>query len=535
MSEYSSQGFGAGQPNPPGDQPGSTGNGHDGNWDEFPGGRRGNWDEFLSDPLPPLPPPAPPKPQPVDDPSFRDPWAEPPAPEWPADILPVKYHDMLYELSIRGGLDPGAQGVGILCGVSGAAPKNTRFYPYGMDQNWWVPPIIWGMVLQKSGQRKTALNNPFSSLQRKHKKLWDEYEHKRRAWYALPKTEQNKRPKPPEPHSFIMGNTTPEKVQMALSRTDRGTMLLYDELAAFLAFGRYAKDGGLSERAFYIESYEGRPYTVHRVTRDSFQIAVNGLTIFGLIQPERLKKFPDLQDDGLLQRFITYRAAPAVPGKKLDGEITGKEEFDAVIERLAELFGHEYRTTNEGSDVIRRMEADGVEYAGFTDYGEGFSGFCGKLHGTVARLALILHLLKDPAPDSRLIHPDTVLAADRLVRKFVLPCAVNFYATLFPDRIDLTRDIAAWLLTSAPQRVRASDFGRHLRACRGLDGKALMQALDPLVTGGWLSPEDPFPSNRVWHLDPQVRTVMSHRVAEATARREELRTLFKRIMTDMQS
>jgi hypothetical protein len=116
-----------------------------------------------------------------------------------------------------------------------------------------------------------------------------------------------------------------------------------------------------------------------------------------------------------------------------------------------------------------------------------------------------------------------------LVRRFILPHALDFYASLATDRIDRTRDIAAWLLTTSPEQVRAADFKRFVHNCRGLSLGELNQALEPLVSGGWLEPETPYPTNRTWKLDVTVRTVPAQRIATAQARREEKRVMYERI------
>jgi len=80
------------------------------------------------------------------EPSFRDPWVAPETPQWPPGVLPVQFHDMVFELGMSAGLDPGAQGIATLSAASDAAPKNARFYPYGTAERWSVPPIIWAMI-----------------------------------------------------------------------------------------------------------------------------------------------------------------------------------------------------------------------------------------------------------------------------------------------------------------------------------------------------------------------------------------------------
>jgi hypothetical protein len=242
------------------------------------------------------------------------------------------------------------------------------------------------------------------------------------------------------------------------------------------------------------------------------------LTIYGHIQPDRLGEFAGLASDRLLQRFAPIRAAKASTGRVI-GAITGEPEYHAAIARLADFRGRNYRTVTEGSQIIRQMERDGTEYATLTDYGGGFQRFCGKLHGTLARTALLLQMLDDP--DTSIVQPDAIIRADHLVRDFLLPHACDFYAARAADRVARTRDIAGWLLTTAPARIRASDFGK------GLSLQQLNEALDPLVTGGWLEPNIPFKGNREWKLDLAVRAVFAKHAAAAATRREEIRRLWK--------
>ena len=462
------------------------------------------------------------------EPSFRDPWTEPEPATWPTDTLPASVNDMISLTSEATGVDPGAQALTALAAVSGAAPKNSRLAPYGADEIWRVPPLLWFMIIAPSGFRKTALDTPFAALQQRHNEIWQRFAEMLADWQALSQEEKRETHKPDEPHAFIVVDTTPERLQVTLSKSNRGTLLKRDELAAFFGFGRYNQDKGAAERSSYLESYEAGPYTVMRIGRDSLHIKVNGLTIYGCIQPARLKQFKGLDDDGLLQRFIVYRARPAVQGRPR-ATIPGKAEFDAKIDKLALMGGCFYHTEPEAADMIRRLEADALDYATVSDFGPGFQGFCAKLHGTCARLALVLHLLECNNPKVATVRTDTVGKADRIVREFILPHAADFYRTLSEDRVELTRNIAAWLLTDAPAALRASDFGRHIRACRDLSLAELNQALDPLVGGGWLSPKLPFPTNRAWRLDPRVRSVLSHRIATALSRRENARKLIEKI------
>jgi hypothetical protein len=461
-------------------------------------------------------------------PHFRDPWADTePAATWPRNTLPVAVNDMVFTTAQAIGVDPAAQALATLAAISGAAPKSSKFAPYGTDEIWRVPPILWTMIVAPSGFRKTALDTPFAALQVKQDHIWGQFAERLAEWEALSQAEQKKQRRPREPHAYIAVDSSPERLQITLAQNPRGSILKRDELAPFFGFGRYTQDKGASERGFYLESYEGGPYTVMRVGRPSLHIKVNGLTVWGRIQPTRLQQFKGLEDDGLLQRFIIYCARAAVPARSM--QITGKAEFDAKVEKLALMGGHHYHADPVGADIIRRLEADALAYSTLYDFGPGFQGFCGKLHGTCARLALILHLLECDNPTVATVRADTIARANRITREFTLPNVAHFYRMLSPERVERTRAIAAWLLTESPERLRASDFGRHVRVCRNLPLPELNQALDPLVGGGWLEPASPFPQNNRWRLDLRVRDELAHRVKTAADQRERGRKLVESI------
>jgi hypothetical protein len=100
---------------------------------------------------------------------------------------------------------------------------------------------------------------------------------------------------------------------------------------------------------------------------------------------------------------------------------------------------------------------------------------------------------------------------------------------MFGEGIERVRDIAGWLLTTAPAQLRASDFKANVRTCRELSTQQLNTVLDPLVGGGWLEPETSLPNNRRWTLDLKVREVMPDRAEAARERREATRRMWEQI------
>lgn len=457
------------------------------------------------------------------EPSFFDPWDEPPPPAFPSGVLPAEIEDAVFAAADRDGVCPGALAMAYLAAVSGAANKSARFVPYA-NSDWKVPPIIWVMTIANSGQRKTAIEDlAFAGLRSAHAKIMRAHWEQLRQWNRLPKQEQRNTPKPEEPHSLLVEDVTPEKLQTILAASDRGTFMLRDEMAGLLEFGRYTQGkGGAAERAFYLQAYEGGHYTVSRLGRDSIHIEVNGVTIYGSIQPDRLADFPDLAKDGLLQRINMIRAANT-EASQAEVTVKGLDVIGHCIDQLTRIGWHQYATTPDGSALIRKTELLGRQFATLPDLGQGFQGTCSKLHGTHARYAFLLHLLI--APQAQTIATDTVERAQRCVHDFLLPHARDFYSSLSSSPTQRLRDIAGWVLTKAPMRFRAGDVTANVRSCRGIGSKELSDAIDPLVTGNWVEPETPFPNNRAWLIHPQLREVLATRREAERARREAIRSL----------
>ncbi len=318
-----------------------------------------------------------------------------------------------------------------------------------------------------------------------------------------------------------------EKLQLILSENRRGSLLLKDELAGFLEFGRYSGGKGSAERAFYLEAYEAGSFTVHRVGRDTVFIPTCGLTVFGAIQPDRLAEFRGLEKDGMLQRFCVFRVAQAGI-ERPDVRAPNLDQLNLAIDRIADLnVERTYATTPEGASLIRQTRRDGSDLATITDYGIGFQGFCGKLHGTHARFSLVLHLLDNP--EERCIPSDTVQRARVLVMQHVVCHARDFYSLAPDSSIKVHRDIGGWLLNTPNSQIKASDLTNGVKACRPMAAKEIGGVLDRFITGGWLEPETEYPTNRRWDVLPGVREAFAERRMSERERRAAIRAQIGKI------
>ena len=79
------------------------------------------------------------------------------------------------------------------------------------------------------------------------------------------------------------------------------------------------------------------------------------------------------------------------------------------------------------------------------------------------------------------------------------------------------------MLTKSIDRILASDLKAGVRCCRDLTTRQMADALDPLVTGGWLIPEEPYPSNRAWTVVPGLRQAFEERSVVEARRRAAVR------------
>ena len=101
-----------------------------------------------------------------------------------------------------------------------------------------------------------------------------------------------------------VGDATSEALGAVLAVHPKGVLYFRDELAGW--FGSFDKYGGSgSDRAFWIEAYGGRRFTIDRV-KHPLPITIPRLSVgvLGGVQPERLTDLLNSPDDGLQARFL---------------------------------------------------------------------------------------------------------------------------------------------------------------------------------------------------------------------------------------
>lgn len=315
---------------------------------------------------------------------------------------------------------------------------------------------------------------------------------------------------------FMESDLTIEKVAEVLSRAaPKGLLMVRDELAGWL-FGMNRFNPGA--RAFWLEAYGGRPYSLDRV-KSSGRIYVPRLAVawHGGVQPSRLAKLMADADDGLLARFswfwpkpIPFRRPRSAPN--IAFAISAFERLSLLALGPATALSPQDLDFNREpagpiivpltDDAAAELEAFAQQMQDHQSHSTGLmTSALGKARGLVLRLSLVLQYLRWAAEDGMAPAPaevgtDALQSAIRLATEYLMPMAQRVYA----DAASLPHDravetLARWIIQSKATEVYVRDLQRHQRL-RGLTTAVdIHTACRTLVKAGWLVPPPPGSNN----------------------------------------
>jgi hypothetical protein len=349
-----------------------------------------------------------------------------------------------------------------LLAASGALLANVRRPLAGAD--WSEPPLLWvGNVGSPSSSKSPAMDGVFRPLRRIEDCMAAEFqqelslyemervaaEARHAAWEAeVRAATTGDGPSPPMPESAVIpeeperprlqvADATVEKLGALSAALPRGLLLVRDELAGwFGAFDKYG--GGGSGRAFAIEMYGGRSYTVDRMkSRKPLCIRHLSIGVIGGIQPDKLADVIDGPDDGLTSRFL-WVFPDALPRFKLAREAADDSAAQDALERLSNLSMGSDAHGNPEPVIVRlsRSAEDVLEQFGQTmatrshEACGALASALGKARGHALRLAAILEFTWwawECDSEPTVISEQAVGAACRLLEEYFIPMAERVY------------------------------------------------------------------------------------------------------------
>jgi Protein of unknown function (DUF3987) len=452
-----------------------------------------------------------------------DPWAQYLVPDFPVDILPPVARDFVVAQSVVIGCDSSALAMSVLSAFSGALDHRFTLKMLRHGQ-WWEHPRLWLLLVGDPSRKKTPIINAATRpLERQEKFLRERAD---ADWKEHLANGGNLKDERPKPQRFVCFDTTIEKLGEILTRNDRGLLVKRDEFAGWIGgMEKYNNStrGSAADRGFWLQSFDGGPYSIDRISRGELYISNLSVSLIGGIQPSRLAELTGLTSDGLLQRFIPVMMGPA----QLAQDHPSDDELYARLIRELILAKPQRLTMSDDalatmSDLRAHLHSLEQVSGGLAD---GFQAFTGKLAGLAGSLAIMLHMAADPVGGALYaIEQDTVENVRRLVVDFILPHAFEFYRTAESNG-DRLKKIASWILTSNNTRIVASDLTKNIADLRGLTLFEISERLSPLVAAGWLEPQDHTPVNRAWNVSRAVFAQFAERTEIEHARKAELAKL----------
>lgn len=457
-----------------------------------------------------------------------DPWDTLQPPEFPFHSLPDVLRAYVESRSRVMGSDPCAVAWAALSACSAAIDGRTRMRMKRHD-SWSVPAPLWVALVGRSSAKKSPIiSDAWRPLEELQNVALQAYARQLASYNSLPKEEKKLVDPPPKPRRLLTHDATMEGLQDILSRQDRGLGVVRDELAGFIgAMDKYSGNGngGAADRAFWLQAYNGGSHVVDRVGRGT--VAINNLlvAICGGIQPDRLRDFSNLTDDGLWQRFIpiimkpSERGVDEAPGSAVDDYVQRIQNLvEASVAQGAALSEAAHEIRNQLEDEIFALERA-------EPLGSRFAAFTGKLPGIFGRLALVLSYI-DRSGLGYVVDERAAIRARSLIMNCVIPHAARVYMTMeAKGNGDGIESIAGYILTKKLNRLVISDLTTNVRHCRKMDVASVHRMVSPLVSGGWLSPEADTPVNKAWLVNPLVHTKFEARAATETARRAAVRSI----------
>jgi len=290
-------------------------------------------------------------------------------------------------------------------------------------QGWREPPVLWvGIVGDPSASKSPGADPVLEILRSLENEMASGFEATHREWataresakfaretwlkdVAAAKKEGTPAPimpasavEPPEPMRprILVSDATPEALGGLVGAHEKGLLFFRDELAGwFDGFGRYSGSG--ADRAFWVEAYGGRPFTIDRV-KNPLPVIIPRLSIgvLGGVQPDRLCDLIAGPDDGLQARFLWLWPDKVPPRRP-----TRYASFETARTALQKLIELPLVPAEDGASrpflcALAEDAADSFdqwrkEHSEFEASGSLASAF-GKAPGHVLRLALVLSI-----------------------------------------------------------------------------------------------------------------------------------------------
>ncbi|MEL6859244.1 MAG: DUF3987 domain-containing protein [Pseudomonadota bacterium] len=325
--------------------------------------------------------------------------ADPEAPRFPIEVLGRAGN---YVASAARGANAPVDYVAAMLMVAVGAIVGKKCH-VRLSNDWIEPVSLWCVIVGPPSSGKTPACKPVRSALRSLEKKWaaDLAERLQReiaeaqALDASLEEINSLNAELNAPPRLLINDSTAEALARVEMRAPDGLLVERDELAGLIeGLERYGAGG---DRAFYLEGYDSGAFTIDRVKAGTLHIDNHCFSIFGGIQPDRLRTLltHSGDDDGFAARLLIFWPDPIRPTTIPSG--ADHTRMETALGRLDDL-----RHLSEGQPIDLWLTDDAMDMLNGW-YGTKFSdrvgttgkigSAYGKLAGMTARIAGCLHLL----------------------------------------------------------------------------------------------------------------------------------------------
>jgi hypothetical protein len=409
-----------------------------------------------------------------------------------------------------------------LLASAAATIGNARWVsPWG---GWKEPCALWVGLVGKPSSGKSPAMSPILEIMRKIEMgMAEGFEEKFIEWESTKETakierenwqtevkhavkentppplmpEAAREPEMPVRPRIITSDATIEALAAILPGQPKGFLNTRDELSGWLgSFNRYNAGGG--ERAFWLEAFGGRSFTVDRVKSDK-PIKIPNLTIsvLGGIQPDRLASMlMKGDDDGLASRLLFVWPDPLRPRRPKvvadqDAALHAFRRLQSLQMALDEYGGMTPTVLPLAPDAADVFETWWGKHSEESQAASGMlAGHYGKAQGVLLRLALTLEHLWwswGNGDNPQNVTMKAITAAAALINGYFGPMAERTYGDAsLPLAERNAATIARWLLKEQPHNLNVRYLYQkvHLPGLR--EAKPTREAIQLLEEFGFL-------------------------------------------------
>lgn len=446
----------------------------------------------------------------------------PAVPPFDLDMLPDVFLPFVRDNAERMGQPCDFFAVPLMITAAAALGSGWAVCPKAYDEGWKESMVLWGGIVAAPGSKKSAclaaalkpIHKIAEQLNFEHQQALSDYA-RRKADYVDQQRQLKKpagraainqllsEPEMPKPERILVQDTTYQKLADTMSSSPRGLLCSMDELAGALA--KWEEKGQEAARQFFLTSWNGnQPCVVDRVEAGTKHIKQAFLCLVGGFQPSIIAQYVrqstsgNRGDDGLVQRFqmLTF---PDIPKELAEVDRSADKQAEAAMLNAVIRLRH-----LSAKDVEADLDADSTRaYLHFSEdaqlafnqvrktieraaksgkAGPAMSSHLSKMPGTLAKLALITHLLDNGS------GPISMVATTKALKwfKYLHAHALRVYGSTPTASVDA----ASALLQKIRQGHLPSPFTARDVVRKGWTGLTSSQsaedAIDWLLNCGWL-------------------------------------------------